>query len=85
MIFNEIDYDQPSTDMDSFIEIYNPTANPVALNDLTVARVTGGTNLEDDRYATDRRKRIAALGWLSRDPEFHGDRPERSPDDRRQR
>lgn len=45
-VINEVDYDQPSTDAASFIEIYNQTADPVDLTNLAVVGITGGDDSE---------------------------------------
>ncbi|MFN3202466.1 MAG: amidohydrolase family protein [Bradymonadia bacterium] len=44
LVINEIDYDQPGADNGEFLEIYNGTAQPVALAGLTVETVNGNGN-----------------------------------------
>jgi hypothetical protein len=46
LVINEVDYDQAGTDSNSFIEIYNGTGGPVALGNLTVYLINGGTNTD---------------------------------------
>jgi hypothetical protein len=41
LIINEIDYDQPSTDTEEFIEILNPTTAPINLNGYQLELVNG--------------------------------------------
>ncbi|HEY4059317.1 MAG TPA: lamin tail domain-containing protein, partial [Kofleriaceae bacterium] len=43
LVINEVDYDQTSVDANSFIEIYNPTANPIALANYKVYLINGGS------------------------------------------
>jgi hypothetical protein len=44
LVINEVDYNQAgSPDTASFIEIYNPTANPIALADFSITQLNGGT------------------------------------------
>ncbi len=44
LVINEIDYDQPGTDEAEFVEIYNPTANPIDLSAYALVFIspTGG-------------------------------------------
>jgi hypothetical protein len=49
LVINEIDYDQPSTDFDEFIEIYNGTGAEVDLSNLLIVLVNGGTDNEYKR------------------------------------
>lgn len=41
LVINEVDYDQTSTDTAEFIELYNPTANPISLNGIKLALING--------------------------------------------
>ncbi|MSP61750.1 MAG: hypothetical protein EXR72_15730 [Myxococcales bacterium] len=59
LVLNEVDYDQPGTDSEEFIEIYNPTGGPVDLTNLAVVLVNGSNSTE---YA-----RIALVGKLEAD------------------
>jgi hypothetical protein len=43
LVINEVDYDQPSTDTDEFVEILNPTGSAVDLTNLALVLVNGGT------------------------------------------
>ncbi len=44
LVINEVDYNQTgSPDASSFIEIYNPTANPISLADFSITQLNGGT------------------------------------------
>jgi imidazolonepropionase-like amidohydrolase len=42
IVINEIDYDQPGTDTDEFIELYNPTGAAIDLSKLAVVLINGG-------------------------------------------
>ncbi len=46
LIINEIDYDQPGTDTDEFVEIKNTSLSPVNLADLSLAFINGANNTE---------------------------------------
>ncbi len=49
LVINEIDYDSVGTDTSEFLEIYNPTANPISLATISVAFINGSNNAEYDR------------------------------------
>lgn len=49
LVINEVDYDQPGTDFDEFVEIYNPTAASVSLDGLALVLVNGSGGLEYSR------------------------------------
>lgn len=51
LVINELDYDQPGTDAEEFIEIYNPTASSIDLNGVDVVLVNGSNNQEYDRIS----------------------------------
>jgi hypothetical protein len=42
LIINEVDYDQPGTDSNEFVEIYNPLSTPVDLSGVVLVLVNGG-------------------------------------------
>lgn len=48
LIINEIDYDNPSTDTDEFVEIYNPTAGTIDLTGIALALINGSNSQEYD-------------------------------------
>jgi cytosine/adenosine deaminase-related metal-dependent hydrolase len=43
-VINEVDYDQPSTDLSEFIELYNPNPVSVDLSNFAVVLATNGAN-----------------------------------------
>ncbi len=49
LIINEVDYDQPGTDMAEFVEIYNPSAGDVDLTGISLVLINGANNTT---YAT---------------------------------
>lgn len=49
LVINEIDYDQASTDVASFIELYNGSASPILLANLAVVLINGNNNGEYSR------------------------------------
>jgi hypothetical protein len=46
LVINEIDYDQPGTDMAEFVEIHNPTGAAIALDGLALVLFNGDTDIE---------------------------------------
>lgn len=50
LVINEVDYDQASTDTDSYIEILNTGASPVSLSGLEVRMINGSNSLEYGAY-----------------------------------
>lgn len=46
LVINEVDYDNTSTDMYEYVEVYNPGTKDVALEGLWVVFVNGATGLE---------------------------------------
>ena len=50
LVINEIDYDQPGSDTEEFIEIYNPTSSEISLNGIRLYLVNGGTFSDYDEY-----------------------------------
>jgi len=50
-VINEIDYDQPSTDTLEFVELYNGSAAPVDLTNLSLVLMNGSTSSEYNRIA----------------------------------
>jgi hypothetical protein len=59
IVLNEIDYDQPGTDTNEYIELYNGTGSAADISHLAVVFVNGANNLE---YA-----RVALTGTLAAD------------------
>ena len=51
LVINEIDYDQPATDNDEFVEIYNVSSTPIPLAGVAVVLVNGANSLATP-YAT---------------------------------
>lgn len=49
LVINEVDYDQPGTDGEEFVEIFNPTGDPIALANLSLVFINGQTNTEYSR------------------------------------
>lgn len=49
LVINEVDYDQPGTDSEEFIELYNPTPGAIDLNGIDLVLINGSTNQEYDR------------------------------------
>lgn len=49
LVINEVDYDQPGTDAEEFIEIYNPTASSIDLSQVDLVLVNGADNEEYNR------------------------------------
>jgi len=43
LVINEVDYDQPGSDLAEFVEIYNSGASPVSLQDISLVLVNGST------------------------------------------
>jgi hypothetical protein len=50
LVINEVDYDQPGTDMNEFVEIYNPSLVAVDLSLVDVVMVNGSNNTEYNRF-----------------------------------
>ena len=46
ILINEVDYDQPLTDADEFVELYNPSTDPVNLTGLVLVFINGATQTE---------------------------------------
>jgi hypothetical protein len=44
LVINEVDYDQPGTDTDEFIEIYNASAGAISLTDVSLFLVNGSNS-----------------------------------------
>jgi hypothetical protein len=53
IVINEIDYDQPGSDPDEFVELYNPSSDPMALSGLALVFVNGTGSIEYARVALD--------------------------------
>lgn len=53
LVLNEVDYDQPGTDSAEFIEIFNPTPQPVNLEGYAIVLVNGADQKEYRRLALD--------------------------------
>jgi hypothetical protein len=51
LTINEVDYDQPGADSGGFVELYNGTAAPIALDGLALVYVNGGDGFEYGRAA----------------------------------
>jgi cysteine-rich repeat protein len=49
LVLNEVDYDQPGTDADEFVEILNTTGAPIDLSDVALVLVNGSDNAEYKR------------------------------------
>lgn len=50
VVINEVDYDQPgSPDADEFVELYNPSSDPVDLTGISLVLVNGATQIEYSR------------------------------------
>jgi cysteine-rich repeat protein len=49
LLINEVDYDQPGTDTDEFVEIFNATASPINLSGLALVLVNGNGESEYNR------------------------------------
>jgi len=49
LLINEVDYDQPGTDADEFVEIFNATGAPINLSGLALVLVNGSDDSEYDR------------------------------------
>ena len=49
LVINEVDYDQPGTDADEFVEIYNATAAPIDLTGVALVLVNGSNDSEYNR------------------------------------
>ncbi len=58
LVLNEVDYDEPGTDSAEFVEVYNPTASPIALDSIALVLVNGSNSKEYARYP------LAAAGML---------------------
>ena len=63
-MINEVDYDQIGVDANSFIEIFNPSCNAIALDNFAVVLVNGGGNAEYARFAFPAATSLAAGGYL---------------------
>jgi len=46
LVINEVDYDQPGTDMGEFLELYNGDSSPVDLTNLSVIFINGSSNAD---------------------------------------
>ncbi len=46
LVINEVDYDQPGTDLDEYVEILNTTGSPISLNGLALVFVNGSNDNE---------------------------------------
>jgi hypothetical protein len=44
LVINEVDYDEPGTDFNEFVEIHNPTANAISLAGIRLVLVNGANN-----------------------------------------
>ena len=64
LVINEVDYDQIGVDANSFIEIFNPSCNAIALDNFAVVLVNGGGNAEYARFAFPAATSLAAGGYL---------------------
>ena len=64
LVINEVDYDQDGADANSFIEIFNPSCNAIALDNLAVVLVNGGGNAEYARFALPAATSLAAGAYL---------------------
>ncbi len=62
LVINEIDYDQPGTDTDEFIEIYNPGNVAADVSNVAIVFVNGANNLEYARVKLN--GMIPATGYL---------------------
>jgi len=49
LVINEVDYDQPGTDLAEFVEIYNSGASPVSLQDISLVLPNGADTNEADQ------------------------------------
>ena len=49
LVINEVDYDQPMTDSDEFVEIFNNTSSTIDLTNLSLVLVNGNGDTEYDR------------------------------------
>ncbi len=58
LVLNEVNYDNPGTDYDEYVEIYNVSAATVDLTDYALVLVNGANNTEYDRVS------LAAAGTL---------------------
>ncbi|HEY1554966.1 MAG TPA: lamin tail domain-containing protein [Kofleriaceae bacterium] len=64
LIINEVDYDQPGTDMAEFIEIYNPTGLDVDLTGIVIYLVNGSGNVVYDTVDLSTSGTLPAGGYL---------------------
>jgi hypothetical protein len=65
LMINEVDYDQPNTDMTEFVELYNGTSSAYPLANIALILVNGsGTPAEYKRIPLDSAGSIAAGGYL---------------------
>jgi len=46
LILNEVDYDQPGTDTGEFIEIYNASAAPLSLTNVSIRLINGANHVQ---------------------------------------
>jgi cysteine-rich repeat protein len=51
LVLNEVDYDQPGSDLTEFVEIWNGTAAPVDLTNLALVFINGSDSTEYQRVA----------------------------------
>lgn len=64
LVINEIDYDQPGTDMDEFVEIYNGTGAAVDFTNLAIAFVNGSTAASNQPNLQYMQASLAGVGTL---------------------
>ena len=64
LIINEVDYDQPGTDADEFVEILNATAAPIDLTGLALVLVNGSNDSEYNRIDLGVAGQLAAGQYL---------------------
>ncbi len=64
LVINEIDYDQPGTDMDEFVEIYNGTGAAVDFTNLAIAFVNGSSAASNQPNLQYMQASLAGVGML---------------------
>ena len=64
LVINEVAYDQPGSDTNEFVELYNPTENPVDLTGVTFVLVNGSSNTIYEEVALSAAGTIKPGGFL---------------------
>jgi len=50
LVINEVDYNQPGADENEYIEIFNPSNNPISLANITLYLINGSNNTDYAQY-----------------------------------